>query len=96
MVTWIPSIYHTFTSTHGSYGYEKIATGGSYGWAQAARQFLGIILSVQPRIASGAAIRPEDLVAQMAEVRGWGYKGPKKGQFGGLGNLQNLSEFVTL
>lgn len=35
---------------------------------EAARQFLGIILSVQPRIASGAAIRPEDLVAQMAEA----------------------------
>ena len=35
--------------------------------SQAARQFLGIILSVQPRLVSGGQVRPEDLVARLAE-----------------------------
>ena len=48
---------------------------------------------MQPRIASGAAIRPEDLVAQMAEVRGSKKIGQGPGGAWGLWR-RNLKELV--
>ena len=101
---YLPSIYGNMDPInlpyiyqhHGSYGYETIATGGS-GLAGLRRRGSSWVSSSR---CSRASLRAQPFDRRIWWLR-WRRsvgpkKGPKKGQLGGFGNLQNLSEFVTL